>query len=94
MGKYDQEVMNRLEKLTESGTIVSWHTAVAVAKSIVEVKEKKENQHKYNVGEPWARSLFSRMNTTKRAATNSKLSMPVFPTAEVEHSQHEAQKSQ
>ena len=56
MGKYDHEVISRLKKLRDNGTAITWHTAVAVAKSIVEIKDPY-NQHRYVVAEPWARSL-------------------------------------
>ena len=82
MGKYDHEVISRLKKLRDNGTAITWHTAVAVAKSIVEIKDP-DNQHRYAVAEPWARSLFKRMKFTQRAVTTGKLTMPECLISEV-----------
>lgn len=46
--------------LRDKGETISWHTAVAVALSVIGVKDP-DNRHKYEIGESWARSLFRRM---------------------------------
>ena len=72
MGKYDKDVQSRIKKMQDNGASISWHTAVAVARSIIEVKEHA-NLHRYNFSEPWARSLFIGMNLSHREVTTGKL---------------------
>ena len=85
MGKYDKDVQSRIKKLRDNGASISWHTAVAVARSIIEVKDHA-NLHRYNFSEPWARSLFIRMNLSHRAVTTGKLTMPDSLISEVKMS--------
>ena len=76
---------SRIKKLRDNRASISWHTAVAVARSIIEVKDHA-NLHRYNFSEPWARSLFIRMNLSHRAVTTGKLTMPDCLISEVKMS--------
>lgn len=76
-------MIERLHNLRKNGASVTWRTAVAVAKAIIQVKDPESS---LEVEESWARSLFKRIKFTNRAVTTGKLHMPECLVSEVKYS--------